>query len=144
MIHRDVEETLNLSGMEIHGQQSVCAGGRDKVGAQLGRNRVMSLGLSVLSRIAEVRHDRGYSCGRGALHGVDHDEHFHEVVVDGSAGRLDDKNVGAADGLVDGNGNLTVAEGAHVGIRESQSGESAMLLATGRLEFAEKILMSFP
>ena len=79
---------------------------------ELRRDGVVRLGLAVLPRVAEVRDDGGDPRGGSALHGVDHDEQFHQVVVDGRAGRLNDETVGTADGVVDGNRNLPVAERA--------------------------------
>ena len=36
VVHRDVEEALDLVGVQVHGQHPVCAGLRDQVGHQLG------------------------------------------------------------------------------------------------------------
>ena len=36
VIHGDIEEALDLVGVQVHGQHPVCAGLRDQVGHQLG------------------------------------------------------------------------------------------------------------
>ena len=115
VIHGDVKEALDLGSVQVHGQHTVSAGGGDHVGDQLGGDGIAGLGLAVLTGIAEVGHDGGDAAGGGALHSVDHDQHFHQIVVDGGAGGLDQEDVGAADGLVDGDRLLTVGEGAHLG-----------------------------
>ncbi len=59
--------------------------------------------------------------------GVDHDEQLHEVVVDRGAGGLNHEDVGAADGLIDGDEVLPIGERAHLGVAQL----GAHLLADG-------------
>jgi hypothetical protein len=55
----DVEEALDLAGVQIHRQHPVGAGAGDQVGHQLGRDRRAAAGLAVLAGVAEVgRHRR--------------------------------------------------------------------------------------
>ena len=120
MIHRDVEEALDLGGVEVHGQHAVRTGLGDEICHQLGRDGVAALGLAVLTGVAEIGNDGGNASGGGAAEGVDHDEQLHQVVVDGLAGGLDHENIAAADGLVDGNGDLAVCESGHGAVTQIQ------------------------
>ena len=72
--------------MQIHGQHAVCARSFDHVGDQLCGDGVTALGLAVLAGIAEVRNDGGDAAGGGTAAGIDHDEQFHQIVVDRLAG----------------------------------------------------------
>ena len=67
IVGRNVEEALDLPGVEIHRQHAVGARGGDHVGDQLGRDRRARPGFAVLPGIAEIRDDRGDPLGRRAL-----------------------------------------------------------------------------
>ena len=110
IVHRNVEEALDLGGVQVHGQHPVRARGGEHVGHQLGGDGVTGLGLAVLPGIAEIRDDGGDAAGGGTLHCVDHDQQLHEAVIDRLAGALHDEHVHAADGLVDGDGALAVGK----------------------------------
>jgi len=128
VVHGDIEEALDLGGMEVHGEHAVSAGGLDHVGDELGRDGVAALGLAVLTGVAEIR-DHGRDAARGGTAaGVDHDEQLHEVVVHGLAGGLNQKDVGAADRLVDGDGDFAVSKGRDraVAKREPQLAADAL------------------
>ena len=81
VVHGDVEEALDLVGVQVHGQHPVGAGGGDQVGHQLGGDGVAGLGLAVLAGIAEVGDHGGDPAGGGPLEGVDHHQQLHQVVV---------------------------------------------------------------
>ena len=68
----------------------------DQVGHQLGGDGIAGLGLAVLTGIAEIGDHGGDAAGRGALQSVDHDEQFHQVVIDGRAGGLNNEQIGRA------------------------------------------------
>ena len=104
--------------MQVHRQHAVHAGGNEHVGDELGGDGVAGLGLAVLTGIAEVRDDRGDSAGRCAAAGIDHDQQLHQAVVDGFAGGLHQKNIAAADGLVQGNRALAVGEALDLRLAE--------------------------
>ena len=53
---------------------------------------------------------RGNSLGRGELDGLEKQEEFHEVVVDGRRGSLDDKHVRASNVLLDLACDLAISE----------------------------------
>ncbi len=82
MIHRDVEKTLYLPCMEVHGQDPPCTGGSYDVGDQFGGYGHPWGRLSILSCVAVVRKHRSDPSGRGPSQGVYHDKQFHEIVVD--------------------------------------------------------------
>ena len=67
VVHGDVEEALDLGGVQVHGQHPVSAGGGEHVGHQLGGDGIAGLGLAVLTGIAEVGDDGGDAAGGGAL-----------------------------------------------------------------------------
>ena len=116
MIHGNVEEALNLGGVEIHGQHPVGAGGGEHIGHQLGGDGIPALGLPILAGIAKIGDYRGNPPGGGPAAGVDHDEQLHQIVVDGVAGGLDQAHVGTANGFLQRNGNLSVGKGFDVAL----------------------------
>ena len=106
--------------MQVHREHAVSAGGLDHIRHQLGGNGIAALGLTVLPRVAEIGDDSRDAAGRGALAGVDHNEKLHEIVVHGLAGGLNEKNVAAADGFVDGHGDFAVGKGVDRAITHLQ------------------------
>ena len=60
VVHRDVEESLDLVGVQIHRQHAVDADRRDHVGDHLRRDRhARRARPAVLARVAEIRNRRG-------------------------------------------------------------------------------------
>ena len=111
IVHRDVEESLNLVGVQIHRHHPVGADLADHVGHHLGGDRHPRRARPpVLAGIAEIGHHGGDARGRGAAQRIDHDQQFHQVVVGRLAGRLHDEDVLAADVLHDLDHHLAVAE----------------------------------
>ncbi len=127
MIQRNVEEALNLGGVEVHGQDAVSAGSGEHIGHQLGGDGVAGLGLAVLTGVAKVGDDGGDPAGGGPAAGVDHYQQLHEMVIDRFAGGLDKKHVRAADSLFQGDRGLAVGEM----LNNSLSHGNAQLLADG-------------
>jgi hypothetical protein len=93
IVRRDVEEALDLAGMQFQRQYAVRAGGGDQVGHQLSRDRRARAGLAVLAGIAEIGDDGGDPARRAAAQGIDDHQQFHQIVVRGKTGRLDDENI---------------------------------------------------
>ncbi|MNR00829.1 hypothetical protein D3C85_1166170 [compost metagenome] len=116
VISGDVEEALNLTGVQIHRQDAVSAGAGDHVGDQLGRDGRAAAGLPVLTGVTEVGHDRRDPPRRRPHQGVRHDQQLHQVVVGRIGGRLDDEDVLAADVLLDDRKDLVVGESFHLGL----------------------------
>lgn len=94
IIDGHVEETLDLAGVQIHGDDMVAPGGLEHIRHQLRRDGRPRLILLVLSRVGEIGDDGGDAAGGGGLAGVDDDEEFHQTVVD-VAGRsgLEDEDL---------------------------------------------------
>jgi len=64
IVHRDIEETLNLFGVKIHGQHAVDAGGDEHVGHQFGGNRhPRGARTTILASIAKIRDGGSDSTG---------------------------------------------------------------------------------
>ncbi len=112
VVHRDVEEALDLRLVQVHRQHAVRAGGAQDVRHELGRDRDARLVLAVLARVAVIRNHRRDARRGRAPERVDHHQQFHDVLVDGRAGRLHDEHVGAADVLLDLEGDFGVGEPA--------------------------------
>jgi len=93
VVNGDVEKALNLAGVEVHAQEAVGPGGGQEIGHQLGGDGHPGGGFAVLPGIAVVGQDRVDAAGRSPLQGVHDDQEFHEVVVDGAGGGLDDVDV---------------------------------------------------
>ena len=108
MIERDIEKSLNLRGVQIHGKHPVRASGGDEVGNELCRDGVARTRLPVLTGIAEVRNDRRNAPRACPARRIDEDQKFHQIVVDGRRRRLDNKKIPAAHRLVDMDGCLPV------------------------------------
>src|SRR6184192_1702174 len=115
VVHRDVEEALDLLRVQVDRQQPVDARAREHVGDQLRRDRrARALDAPVLARVAEVRHHRGDTRGRGAPAGIHHHEQLHETFVRWRAGRLHDEYVASAHVLHELDVDLSVAEAPDV------------------------------
>ena len=136
IVHRDIEKALNLRSMQVHGQHAVCARGGDKVGNQLGRDRVTRLALAILPRIAKIRDNRRDTASRRALAGVDHDEQLHQVVIDRTAGGLHQKYVRTAHGLGNGNRDFTVRESGNRRLTDRQAERGRNLHCQGGVRVA--------
>ncbi len=101
MIHGHIEKALDLRGVQIHRQHAIGPSPRDAVGHEFGRDRYATFILAILARVTIVRNHRGNSRGAGAFATINHDEQFHQIVVDWWAGRLNQKDVPAADIVTD-------------------------------------------
>ena len=110
IVNGNIKEALYLSSVEIHGKYAVGARSGNEVCNELCGDGIAAFCLTVLAGVAEIRDNSGYSACGCSAHRVYHDEHLHEVIVNGLAGRLNDENIGAANGLVDGYGALAVSE----------------------------------
>ena len=88
VIHRDVEEALDLCGVQVHSQDTVSAGSGDHIGNQLSGDGIAALGLTILTGVAEVGNDGGNTAGGSTAASVDHNQQLHQMVVDRLAGGL--------------------------------------------------------
>ena len=110
LVHRHIEEPLNLRRVQVHGQHPVGPGGGQQVRHQPRRYRHPGLVFLVGSPVAVVGHHCGDAPGRCPLAGVYHYQQFHQVVVDRGADGLDDKHVPLADVLQDTHEGVVVGE----------------------------------
>ena len=101
VIDGHVKKALDLRGVQVHRQHAIGTRTSDHVGDQLGRDRHSSFVLAILSRVAEVGNDRRDARSAGSFATVNHDEQFHQIVVDRGRGRLDQKDVATANVVVD-------------------------------------------
>src|SRR5919198_5308201 len=110
LVDRNLEEALDLTGVQIEGQDAVGAGDLDHVRDQAGRDGDARLILLVGPPVGEVGDDRRHAAGRGALQRVQHDQQLHDAAVDVGVGRLNNENVLLADVLIDLDEDILVAE----------------------------------
>lgn len=73
VVDRDVEEALNLTGVQVHGDDMVATGGLKHVSHQTRGDGCARLVLLVLAGVGKVGKDGGNAAGRGRLAGIDHD-----------------------------------------------------------------------
>ena len=93
MIHRQIEKSLNLSGVQVEAQNAACTRLRDEVRHQPRRHGFAGLDFLVLPRIAVIgQHDRDTQSGSAAER-IYHNQQFHQIVVNGRTGRLHDEYV---------------------------------------------------
>ena len=98
VVHRDVEEALDLALVQVDGDQAVDAGDLEEIGHKFCGDGLARGGFAVLARVAVVGHHGGDAAGGGAACGVGHDEELHQGVVHVFAGdALDEEDVVAAD-----------------------------------------------
>ena len=86
VVYGDVEEALDLVGVEIHGDDTVYTGSHKQGADKLGGDRHTGLVLAVLTGPAEVRNNSNDRFGRSTLGRVDHQQQFHKVVAIGESG----------------------------------------------------------
>ncbi len=152
IVDRNVEEALNLRGVQIHRDDAARAGDFEEVRDHLGRDRLATFRLLILLGVSVVGNHRGDARGGGSAQRVDHQQQLHHRVVDAltvgrSTDRLDDEDFGAADVLADldprlfvpelGNERLADVEPQALGdlfgqLRIGVSTEEKRLLAHGR------------
>ena len=124
MIHRHIEEALNLRRVQVHRQNAVSSRLADQICHQFGTDGVTRLVLAVLTRIAVIGHHRGNPPRRGTAERVDHQKQLHQVPVDRAGSALDHKDVAAAHRLADRDADLTVRE--HADLRLAQRKAQAL------------------
>ena len=114
MIDGNVEESLDLPGVEIHRQHAMGPSRHQQVGHQAAGDRFAGGVLLVLARIAVVWRHRGNPPGRRPPQRIHHNQQFHEVLIDRVAGRLKNKGIDAAGVLLEPHVNLAVGEPCNV------------------------------
>ncbi len=110
IICRYIEESLDLGGMQVHGDDPVSPGTFQQTGHQTGCDRLSGLGFPVLSGIAEIRNHGIDGPGGRTLGGINGNQQLHEVVIDRVVGGLYEVHILAADRLPQLHQDLTVRE----------------------------------
>ncbi len=110
VVHRTVEEALNLTGVQVTSDQSLHACGGQHVGHELGGNRGAGHDLAVLTSVTEIGNHGGDTGCAGSLESVEHQAEFHEVEVHWRAGGLNDKYIVAAYVFTNFNSNFTIGK----------------------------------
>ncbi len=96
MVHRHIEESLNLVGMEVHGNKSVDSGHAEEVCHKFRRNRNPRFVLAVLTGPSEIGYYGIDAAGRRALGRVNHQQKLHKVLA-AVEGGLDQIDLASAD-----------------------------------------------
>jgi len=82
VVDRNIEEALDLVGMQIDRQHALHSGRLQHVGDHLGRDRNPCRARPpILAGVAKVRDGRGDAPGGGPLQGIHHHHQFHQIVV---------------------------------------------------------------
>ena len=91
IVHRYIEEPLNLIGMQIHGEHAVGIHRTEHFGRHFGGDRhTRRARAAVLASITKIRHHRCHTGRRCAFERVDQHQQFHEIFSRRRIGRLDD------------------------------------------------------
>jgi hypothetical protein len=120
VVERNIEEALDLTRVQVDGEDPVGAGDGDQVGYQLGRDRRPRTRLAVLSRVAEIGHHRSDAPRRAPFEGVQGDQKLHQVVVGRIRRRLDDEHILAAHVFLNLDEHLHVREPPDTRLRQRQ------------------------
>ena len=114
VVDRAFEEALDLAAVQIDADHSLGTSRLEQVGHHAGGDRLAAFRLAILAGVPVERADGGDALGGGAVGGVDHDQLFHDRVVDAAsvvpAVRLHDEHIAAADALAEASAHLAVGE----------------------------------
>jgi hypothetical protein len=93
MIDRDTEKSMNLRRMERHREDPIGSRSCQQVGDQTATDRNARRVLFVGSRIGIVRDHGRDPRGGGAPGGIEHQQEFDQMVLDGRTQRLDEEHI---------------------------------------------------
>ena len=110
MVHRNVKEALNLTGVQIKRNHPVRPRELQVVGNQLCRNWLPRAGLPVCPGVTVVRNNHVNRSRARPFQRINHNHEFHEVFINRVRDGLDDKHVIPPHTLVNVNLNLTVTK----------------------------------
>ena len=133
MIHRNVEEALDLRCMQVHSQDAVSTGSGDHVGNQLSGDRIAALGFTILTGIAKVGDHGGNAAGRSTAAGIDHNKQLHQVIVDRLAGGLNQEHICATNCFKQGNSYFAVSKSFDFAVAQGQTQFLTNCLCKGRV-----------
>lgn len=121
VVDRYIEEALDLSCVQVHGEDAVSTGLNDEVSNKFGGDGNAAGVLAVLASVSEIRNDRGNTSSAGTAAGVNHYQQFNKVFVDWWTGGLDEEYIAAADVLIELNADFAVGEVADFEVSESDA-----------------------
>src|SRR6202165_3556514 len=110
VIDRNIKETLDGVGVQVKRDDAIRPGQRNDVGHELGRDWIPRLGLFLFAGISVIADDGRDAASRGTPQRVENNKKLHVVLSDRLAGRLDEKDIGAADAVRDLDIDLAVGE----------------------------------
>ena len=114
IVDRDIEESLNLIGMQIHGQDPVDPDHGKHVGDHAsGDGHTSGTHAAILAGITEIGNGCGDAPGRSAAQGIHHQHDLHQAVVGGRTSGLKHEDVLAAHILQDFHVHFAIGEAAH-------------------------------
>ncbi len=120
VINRDVKEALDLLGVKIDRQNAIDANAGKEIRDHFSGNRYASgAHAAVLTGIAEIGNNRGNTTSRSSTQRVDHHNQFHQIIIGGSTGGLDDENITTAYIFINLYTHFAIAETAHCGVSEA-------------------------
>ena len=119
IVDRDIEEALNLVGVDVHDKDTIDADTFKDVGNHTcGDGDTCGTRPAILTCIAEIGDAGSDPFGRSALECIDHENDFHQVIIGGSTGGLDDEDILAADIFIDFDSGFAVGELGDVSLAE--------------------------
>jgi hypothetical protein len=115
IINRYIEEALDLRGVQIHRDDVITAGSLEHIGHELRGDGRAGLVFLVLACVWEVGEDGGDAACGGGFAGVDHDQQFHQAIVDIIwASGLEDKDYIGERGQIESRDRLALASKGRV------------------------------
>lgn len=82
VVHRNIEEALDLASVQIHRNDMVAASSLKHIGHKLRCDRRPALVFLILAGVREVGNDSGDAASGGSLASVDHNQKLHQTIVD--------------------------------------------------------------
>ena len=82
MVNRDPEKPRDLGRMQVHGHDAVCARRLKQVRNEPRGDGDARFVLLIGPGVGIIRQDRGDAVRLGVLDRIDHDEQFHDILVD--------------------------------------------------------------
>ena len=131
MVDGNVEESLNLRGVQIDEERAVGAGGGEQIGDEFCADGDAGTVLAILARVSIIGNYGGDAGCGGALECVDHDQQFHQILVDGIAGGLHDKDVDAANVLEQLEVDFAISEALQLDLSDGNADVAADLFRQG-------------
>ncbi len=110
VIHWAVEEALDLVGVQVYGDDAIRSSRFEQISDQAGGDGLASAVLLILTSVRVEGQDGGDSLGGTALERINHDELFHQPVVEGLRVSLQHEGIGSADGFFEADEDLAVGE----------------------------------